>query len=352
MFFAKYYDDPFADDDNDICYAEIVSKGDDSDATADARANCPLIPRVADVSSTLGSTNEITKSACGASTEIPFSTANGSQRASSQAGEPEYEGYIEKLRAELKAANADNNRLTIVQTKLESRVRSLSFEKENAEWQLQQEKERSRALAEKVSALEEELVMMTTRVSSAAHQRDAIPVESSSLPASSSPEGLHAAARTQRCDPNASLEQPRHAQTAYTAGRRGLYERRGETTITTALPQSAHASYEPHDTAPPISTEKTLRSQRRAAAANETIAAQEQAVREKAAAVQVLEAQLLEHSQQRDELTSNLERLERMRTRTVADRKKKAAVERSLEEEEKLIGQIRLELRAYSALRR
>ncbi|KAG5497935.1 hypothetical protein GH5_02729 [Leishmania sp. Ghana 2012 LV757] len=390
MFSAKYYDNPFADDDNDICYAEIVSDGDDSGAAADARSRCAFTPSTTAFSPAWRRTGEAAKIGCGDSTEIPLSTVHGSWRGSDQANNVDYEAYIELLRTELKTANADNNRLTVAQTQLESRVRILSFEKEKAEQQLQQEKERNRALVERVSALEEELELMNARASSAARQRGAASVETSSLQVSTSPDVPRVAApRAQRRDPNASLQQfmvsdtplerspslelsrstARHApsvdgsrslralehlhqaQAAYAASCGGLYGRRSEP-VTTTLLQRQCTGYESYSAAPPPPNQQMLRTQQRSAAAQEAIVAQQQTRKEQAAVVRQLEAHLLEHNQQRDELTKQLERLERVRARTVADRKKKAAIERDLEEEEKVIGQIRLELRSYASLLR
>ncbi|GET90775.1 hypothetical protein, conserved [Leishmania tarentolae] len=378
MFSAKYYDDPFNDDDNDICYAEVVSNSDAGGAAADADAFGSVLRR----------TSETAKSGCGASTEMPLSSVYGSRSGSGQAENQEYEAHIELLRAELKVANAENNRLLALQTKLESRVRSLSFEKENAERQLEQEKERTRVLADKVAALEEELDLMMERATSAAHRRGATPLEASSLHASRSSEGPRAAA--QRHDPNTSmeqlvasgapsglsrsvelsrstsrqawsmdvnrslhaLEQLHRAQAAYATSHSGAHGQQGEPMMARALPPTERTTNEPQAAASPTTRRQMLRSQWRATAAHEAMVAQEQARNEQAAAVRQLETDLLQHSQQRDELTNQLERLERMRTRTVADRKKKAAIERQLENEEKVIGQIRLELRSRSALMR
>ncbi|CAM40326.2 conserved hypothetical protein [Leishmania braziliensis MHOM/BR/75/M2904] len=391
MFSAKYYDNPFADSDDDICYAEIMSDGDDGGTAADARPRFPSISPTAAFNSAWRGSSETAKSGCLASMEIPLSTVHGSRRGSTQADNLEYEAYIELLCAELMTANADNNRLAATQSKLESRVRKLSFEKENAERQMHQEKERNRVLADKVSALEEELKLMMVRASSAAHRHGAMSLETSSLHTSTSPERPSAAApRMRRRDPNASqeqfiapdtsFEQPRrlelspsaawrapsadgssslraleqihHAQAVYATFRGGSYDRHGEPIMTTALPQRGRTGYEPRGEAPSPLGQQTRCSQRGAAAAYEITLAQQQARKEQAAAAQELEAHLREHSQQRDELMKQLERLERTRTRTVADRKKKAAVERDLEAEEKVIGQIRLELRSRSALLR
>ncbi|KAG5472391.1 hypothetical protein LSCM1_03790 [Leishmania martiniquensis] len=388
MFSAKYYDDPFGDDDNDICYAEIVSEGDDSGVAVDARSRCPFPPPTTALSPAWRCTGETLKSGCGDSMEIPLSTAHGSWRGSDQANNVDYESYIELLRTQLKTANADNNRLTVAQTKLESRVRTLLFEKEKAEQQLQQEKERNCALAERVSTLEEELELMA-RVSSAAHQRGATSVATSSLHVSTTPDAPRAVAPcAPRRDPNAPLqqftapdtpfershslelsrsaarhappvdgnrslrarEQLHYAQAGYAASSGSLYGRQTES-VTTALLHREHAGYEPLGAAP-TPNPQMLRTQRRAVAAQEAIAVQQQARKEQAVVVRQLEAQLLEHNQHRDELTKQLERLERVRTRTVADRKKKAAIERDLEEEEKVIGQIRLEMRSYASLLR
>ncbi|KAK7201052.1 hypothetical protein NESM_000165200 [Novymonas esmeraldas] len=391
MFSAKYYDDPFGDDENDICYAEIVSDGDDGGAAADARARRFSIPLSAASSTAVRRGSESAKAGDGASKETPLPAAHGSPRPSGRVGNADYEAYIEELRGELEAANAENNRLTAAQTKLESRARSLAFEKENAEWQLQQERERNHTLTERVTALEEELELVMTRASAVAHQRGAASVESSSLHVSPTPDGLRASApRTQRRDPNAppyphslaetpcessrghdmsraaapytptpdtsrssrAPEQLHYQHGGYASVRNSLYEREAEPTAfhrgARAGPDAAAAAAAPPS--PPGA--QMSRNQLRASAAQEAMAAQQRTRREHAAIVQDLEGHLLEHSQQRDELTKQLERLERIRTRTVADRKQKAAVERGLEEEEKIIGQIRLDLRHYSAFLR
>lgn len=66
--------------------------------------------------------------------------------------------------------------------------------------------------------------------------------------------------------------------------------------------------------------------------------------------VEQLEAELLDHSKQRDELVSQLQRLQSSRLKTVAQRAKKAAVENDLNTEEHAIGKLRLQLRSYSSL--
>ncbi|CCW61643.1 unnamed protein product [Phytomonas sp. EM1] len=62
--------------------------------------------------------------------------------------------------------------------------------------------------------------------------------------------------------------------------------------------------------------------------------------------VKELENQLLLHCQTRDTLVGQMQRLESLRMRTAAEIKKKATTQKRLEEEEKEIGRIRLQLRS------
>lgn len=392
MFSPKYYEDPFADDENDICYAEIVSNGggDDGGASAGGEVlgtSAPMPPSITSFTSAYRRPSEVSRGGCAASTEIPLSAVNPTPRGNGQIDDDEYETYIELLRAELEEANKENNRLTTAQTKLESRVRSLTFEKENAEWQLQQEKERSAALGNRVETLEkevEELMRRPTLPRAPTFSRGDS-VESSALYAAAAPAAVSATPEASRSsaphsfrrDPNATPhhfmgeESPlppvrsidmsggyrvadpvQHSQRSY-ASSHGAYDRENES-LSMAPYTSAQGGHwgGTGGHMPAQSGMPATRSQMRAVAAQEAAVQQQQSRQEREAAVQGLEAQLLEHSQTRDELTKQLERIERMRTRTVADRKKKAAIERGLEEEEKIIGHLRLELRSRSALLR
>ncbi|KPA83203.1 hypothetical protein ABB37_02887 [Leptomonas pyrrhocoris] len=388
MFSPKYYGNPFAGDDDDLCYGEIMSDQSDvasnvGHANREWHERRPSLPSMATASRRNA-------------TEVPSAENSHSAIRSGGDGAPvthrgqvdtrDYEGYIAELREELESANAENRRLTAAQTRAETRARSLLFEKENAEWQLQQEKEHSRTLAEKVSALEAELEQMTYRESGVAHRWEAAPGHANRELGTSSREAEHAAPPHRgHVDPYASSLKPQQAsnsgeddyvgshpvspplqkgqqgmraraqlqqrQAAYWASRGGSFERDGTDAAQTAAPE-AGKSTELTPAAPGAGLTRSLRGQRRAEAVQEKLLQQQQAADEKAAEVRELEELLQTHCQKRDELATQLQRLESMRLRTVAEKRKKAAVETNLEEEEKTIGHIRLELRSHSALLR
>lgn len=381
MFSAKYYDNPFADDDDDICYGEILSDQGDTvvNSSHSGHERCEKQPFM----HTAGSPVPVSRrnAAESSSTEIPLSTVhNGDDWASSahrgQVDNQDYEEYIVELRAELESANAENSRLTAAQTKAEARARGLLFDKENVEWQLVQEKERSRALAEKVAALEEELEQMASRKSDVAHRGGWTPgYAAKDAPHAGPPYRGHV-------DPHAPPPQPSHSregsavadlvstpppdkqrstiaraqfqqrQAAYMESHGGSHERDGKEAAAVTEPNARQGSEPPHEVSQNSGLTRSLRGQCRADAVQEKILQQQKAADEQAAAVKGLEELLQTHCQKRDELATQLQRLESMRMRTVADKRKKAAVETSLEEEEKTIGRVRLELRSHSALLR
>lgn len=337
MFSSKYYDNPFADDDNDLCYGEILSdQGDTASHSADHSGVEWQEKRSA--AFLAGSHASVLRrsNAEASSAEIAPSVARGGD-----VGTRDYEDYIAELRTELESANAENTRLSAAQTKAEARARSLLFDKENAEWQLQQEKERSRALTEKVAALEKELEQLASRTNEAVQHRIHVdPHTSSDLVTTPLPER----ARSMRA--RAQFEQ---RQAAYQESRGGSLERDN---AGAAGSVATDQSVEPPGASPNFGLTRSLRGQRRAEAVQEKILEEQRQAHEQAAAVKALEELLQTHCQKRDELATQFQRLESMRLRTVAEKRKKAAVEASLEEEEKTIGHIRLELRSYSALLR
>jgi hypothetical protein len=389
MFSSKYYANPFADDDNDLCYGEILSDQDD-----------PTLTTITTTNSNNGATSshaEWREKRLGvhsvgspatqsrrnepepASAEIPPSAVRSGEDGVGLAGAAsasaadrgrvdtrDYEEYIAELRAELEGANAENNRLTAAQTKAEARARSLLFDKENAEWQLQQEKERSHALAEKVAALEQELEQMASRTGEAANRGDA-PHRNHVDPHDPS---LTRTPRASRSGGDGAIKDPvstpmperqrsmraraqlQQRQAAYLESRGGSFDRgdaAGAPAPPAPLPDATKVA-EQLTASSNSGLTRSLRGQRRAEAVQEKILQQQRLADEQAAEVKELEELLQIHCQRRDELATQLQRLESMRLRTVAEKRKKAAVEVRLEEEEKTIGHIRLELRSHSAL--
>lgn len=384
MFSSKYYNNPFADDEDDLCYGDILSE--QGDAPVNAGRSSAEFREKRPATHVGGTSVSRRNGAESSSTEIPLSAVHGADERNSpahrgQVDAQDYEEYIAELRAELASANAENSRLSAAQTKAETRARSLLFEKENAEWQLQQEKERTRTLAEKVRALEDELEQLASRQSEVNRSGGWTPAHVGSEAAAP-----HAAAPSQRShvDPHASSfhstpqgqsntrensaapeampppqpDRQRSAaaraqfeqrQAAYLESRGGSFERDDRPT---AMPPAQSSTEPPFATSGNSGLTRSLRGQRRADAVQEKTLQQQKAAEEQAVAVKRLEELLQTHCQKRDDLARQLQRLESMRLRTVAEKRQKAAVELGLEEEEKTIGHIRLELRSHSALLR
>lgn len=400
MFSSKYYDNPFADDDNGLCYSEILSDQGEQPANHDNSNSNNHINSNAGHSSP--DSREKRPNAASAGSPAALSRRNGAEAPNTEialsavrsgdewgpagqrggADANDYEDYIAELRAELEGANAENNRLTAAQTKAEARARGLLFDKENAEWQLQQEKERSRALAEKVAALEEELEQMASRTgdfSSAARPlTQAIPppqhrhVDPHDASLRAAPPASHAyqhggvnsnddgdgGAQDLVSTPLPERQRSMRARAQFQQRQAAYLESRGASferdTAEAATPASSTAdvarSAEPQAESLNSGLTCSVRGQRRAEAVQEKLLQQQKLASEQAAEVRELEELLQTHCQKRDELATQLQRLESMRLRTVAEKRRKAAVEMSLEEEEKTIGHIRLELRSHSAL--
>ncbi|KPI83558.1 hypothetical protein ABL78_7415 [Leptomonas seymouri] len=391
MFSSKYYDNPFADDDDDLCYGEILP----DQGEIVSGAGHPSAERREGRLSLQSAGSQVTASRRNAAeasiTETPPPATNSGDECapaalSGQLSTRRYEEYIMELRAELESANAEKNRLTATQTKAESRARSLLFEKESVEWQLHLEKERSHTLAEKVAALEIEVEQMASRASEVAHRGEAALGHANHEPGTSTHEAVHSAmphhVHVDPCASSLKLQQAskrgdddcvgqnltspplpewqrnmraraplEQRQAANEESRGGSFERGGADASPDAAPE-AETSAEPTSTATSSALTRSLRGQRRAEAVQKKILQQQRLADEQAAEVKELEELLQTHCQKRDELTTQLQRLESMRLRTVAEKRRKAAVEVSLEEEEKTIGRIRLELRSHSALLR
>ncbi|CAD2218132.1 hypothetical protein AGDE_15396 [Angomonas deanei] len=76
--------------------------------------------------------------------------------------ESSYEEIVQSLRSTLTEMQGENSLLRNEKHKLESQLRAVRLEKENCEFNLQKEKNRSAILEEQVQALEEELASMQT----------------------------------------------------------------------------------------------------------------------------------------------------------------------------------------------
>lgn len=265
----------------------------------------------------------------------------------------DYESSIRSLRAELKQANSEHHELRLRISKLESEVRLEKAEKENNAFLHRQEKERNALLLNEVEQLKDEL--------NAAHEKHQQMLQQ--LHQSHQEEVSRTALSTSHSfQEENTLPVSRHVNPCapMTLNENFTSERH---VMDISKPPSAKPP-NPQDSSnarvvrargkgdPTVSSwtigEPTPKLEKQVAVTKEKPATKKEREEE----VHMLEQTLFEHSKLKDELSSQLTRLETTRVRNAVERRKKSVVEQQLEEEEKTIQQIRLKLRNLSALTR
>lgn len=286
---AKYYSNPFADDDDVVCFAEIEIEDYSRQQSVDPTPTAALSRQVE-----WSGRPQLT---AGAGTQALQQQLEESEALKS-AMKDEYDTLVKCLREDVEVANKANNELLRQQSKLETRILTITLEKENLEWTQKQDKERVTVLEKMLNDLKVELskgAPNTTRHHDTQQEHPGM---------GGSQHSPQTQQQTQLKSQTSARNQARESQ-ADATGKREL------TYMTEKQKQAAHA-------------EKTF-------------------------SLQQLEVQLLEHSRSRDNLRGQLQRLESARVRSAVDIRKRAAVEKDLESEEQEIGKIKLAMRGLMA---
>lgn len=277
--------------------------------------------------------------------------------------EEDYEEHIQTLRNDLENVSAERNNLLSAQARLESELRALRLEKDNSSFLYKQERERNDVLSQQVEQLQQEL-----SDAQETHQRmlhDLHQTHQEELVRSartSSPRGVFA-------PPSSGMRQPPQNASSYQMplySQQQMYEQEHPdeddfsehppTVIESRPPTSGTVDSTSCHNVKARGKGNTTASSWTIGQGN-TVSHAEKTEKEKEferekrmKEVEALETKLLEHSRNRDELSSQLTRLESSRVRQASERNKKALVEEKLQVEEKAIGQIRLKLRSMEAL--
>lgn len=319
----EFYSNPFADDPevNELCYASVQP-----------------------------STSEPSLHGVEAHTEENMMSVSSALRYHAQLSEAlrtnstlknTYEAHIETQRKEINRLGMENNELLKKITNLESQTRSLQLEKECSAMAYKREAEKNAVLEERIALLETELNALTRRAQ-----------EMNAAYSTTSSRGLNTS----------------QASVAY--GRAQVNEQRAPSQATTTTPpmreggwrgsDATRFSAEPVDhpfanhgkTVPWEPRPRTARELRDNMSERLSCYPAEREKESKSERIKELERRLLCECQRRDALELDLQRLERVKIRTGTERAKKISLERNLEAAQHVISDVRMELRALSALER
>lgn len=327
----KYYSNPFADDDDEACYAQV-------DLT-EYEAGTP--------------SRQLTRQPSTYSSHAPTAGASpvGLQRqleeahATNQALHAEYDTFITSLRGELEGANARNNDLLAAQTKLESRLRAATNEKDTAEWALQQERNRAGALEQRLGGGGGGPAPMATRNAPRQNYSHDYSQQATQAPANNNDQ-FDMYGEGERTP----MQQPQRSSLGSNAS--------GGYTVLRTTPSPPNPQYQQpqHQARMPVTRREHLERQKnnyqdpnsgrtRASAAAAAAAARPKVT----PSANELNSMLLYHNRRRDDLSSELLRLDGPRRRTTEDRRRRETIEQTLDEEERKIGHIRLLMRNQTA---
>lgn len=357
---GKYYTNPFHGAEDDVCYAEIICDEDREDPPRPSMESGEWYPSGATRGEFAGA-GENSNTALShhhQSTVIPLSAIHGGDDATPrlQALSADFTDQIAQLREELEHTYAENNRLTAAQAKLESRIRSLTFEKENAESLVHQEVERNRILTEQIADLRTELDQTFERANARKTFSASEPMASNAQPGNQH-RGSHISMSTfgsarlnHGTGDELEVVEMELQPADVTHQNSSLLERQR---LRQSL--SSQVSYHPVDPAASANAIREVAPQGGSAhlpprQPNPSAVAPPKNQKLDAAALKQLENDLLAYNQKCSDLSNQLHRMQSMRVRSVAERKQKMTVERELEEVEKVIGKIRLQLRSQGSL--
>eukprot|EP00796_Vickermania_ingenoplastis_P005912 gene5912-4227_t len=275
--------------------------------------------------------------------------------------EEDYEEHIKTLREDLERVNAERNDLLSNQSKLESELRSLRLEKENTAFLYKQEKERNEVLADQVGQLQAELSEVQDthqRMMEELHESHQEEVARTAAQASRklvrppAQRRVPAYVEVEDSEQGNDDEDDENEQDDEDTGNRGYAGNEPQKPHKGPAPpkQVAEKAVKARGKGNPTASSWTIGDDAAPAYIEKTEKEKEAARQKRVKEVERLESLLLEHSRSKDELSSQLTRLENTKIRNAGERQKKAMVEEKLENEEKAIGQIRLQLRSLEAL--
>lgn len=329
---ASYYTNPFAGSDDAMCYAEI-----DMDEMERAPSTSSTSLSAAATAATIATTSAAAIDAGAAAMQQLRRQLEESQ-AAQQAIRRQYEDSIAQMRATLMELQEENGQLRASQSGVEAKLAELQLEREDLTWSVRQERERGAALQSRLSALETERDIARGRTQSVLEQ-----LKSMRQPRAAVEEAGESSAMLHPAEKEVHSMERRPDPVHMATGVRNSRGGGGILHVNTNL-QGGQAGGQ-------VSMSSAA-AQGGGYAAEMTESEKERARAQERAAVEQLESELLQHSRARDRLEGELNRLESVRSRTVAQRRHRAEVERELAVEEQRIGQIKLQLRTMAALTR
>lgn len=269
----------------------------------------------------------------------------------------DYDGYIDALREEMEAQNEENYNLAVAKAELEQQVAEALEARERAEEALAQEKEYSSQLEQRIAELEDQLASQGRGAERGYQQQQ--PQQQQQRPPPT-PQQQQRQQQSAASSPSASMQQQQQQQQrAVPISRRAPFATYGgneeaeEADRASSYRESRQQSIAPSGAQTPAAGSITgARRGRVHSDANDvyrTEADKSRMYSEGKNSTAALDEELLIHNQKREELVGELQRLEG-KARTVADRKRKAELERELEGLEKVIGHVRLQLRSQKQL--
>lgn len=295
--------------------------------------------------------------------------------------EGDYEEHMESLRHNLNTCVEEKNELLSAKSKLESDLRTLRAEKDDLSFLYNQEKERNEILSKEVTQLQLELsVARDTHHKMLNELQQSHQDELNRTSHLNSPHGSDLLGSTSSGTVVgaggffSSVTTGRGSRTAEHGGEvdsRSSFQEKVEGVVTSQRPHEptpAQQSVKVPASVPgavvrevrsrgkgdPNVSSWSFGGNREVSHHPETKTEKEKNEEHKnrAQEIESLEAELRKHNQAREELNAQLTRLERSKVRCAGDRHKKSLVEDELEQEEKVIGHIRLKMRSLQAFAR
>ncbi|KEG14080.1 hypothetical protein DQ04_00631040 [Trypanosoma grayi] len=346
----EFYNNPFSHDQEmeDLCYSSVVSfSADPCTATTATAAAVTAVPE---------SCKNI--DSFGVSSVLRLQTQLSEALRTNVSLRTTYEAHIDTQRQEIDRLSGENNELLKKLTWLETQLRSLSLEKECVIMAQKREVEKNAALKEKIGCLEAELGSLERRTKewTAAYSTTPRNADGHSTPISQ--------IRTQYLCPKQQHRQQQQQQSVLQV--QMTPSRAGDSYMCTPDNSRCGSGQKEQPLhlfgpCPPSATRAAAGTQRQETLRNPDGSAAKSHTRTEAcptqqkdgadeAVVKELEKRLLHECQRKDEIEKQLQKMERTRIRTGSERAKKISLERDLISAQRAVGDIRMRLRALSAL--
>lgn len=311
-----FYSNPFSQDSeaDELCYTNVQSLN--QDAAPPLWTETPTEKDFISVSSALRYQAQLSEAL----------RANSTLRGT-------YEAHIETQRKEIDRLGTENSELLKKVTRLESQMRSFELEKECSTMAYKREVEKNTALEEKIASLEAELNSLTRRAQELNATYGGTVSRTDAWETSAAPTAAHPPQQNYR-----AWTAPSHA---------GAEGRRA--------PEPPRLDLEQRRYAPEAQPQRgdggmTARATAREPPGGFSLFSGGGENEANAATVSALERQLLRECQLRDELESELQKMERTKIRSGSERAKKISLERDLNAAQQAISDTRRRLRGLSAL--